>query len=126
MIKTVDVAKACTGILLTIALTACATKLGRNFDDVYAQQIKPGETTKQEVRQKLGRPALLRRSIDEETWTYAYYEGKTLFGYNFSDMFSDADPETRDQGSQKRLIVTFKGEIVTASKFAVELPRRGD
>ena len=71
MIKTIDAAKACTAIVLAIALSACATKLGRNFDDVYAQQIKPGETTKEEVRTKLGRPVLLSRSGDEETWTYA-------------------------------------------------------
>ncbi len=126
MIKAIDAAKVCTAILLAIALSACATRLGRNFDDVYAQQIKPGETTKNEVREKLGRPALLRRAADEETWTYAYYVGKTLFGYNISDLFGDPDPETLDQGSQKRLIVTFKGDVVKDSKFAVELPRRGD
>ena len=126
MIKTIAVAKACTAILLAIALTACATKLGRNFDSKYAQEIKPGETTKQEVLQKLGRPALLRRSLDEETWTYAYYVGKTFFGYNISDIFGDYDPEIQDQGSQKRLIVTFKGDVVKDSKFAVELPRRDD
>src|SRR5450759_4582207 len=107
MIKTIDAAKACTAILLAIALSACATKLGRNFDDVYAQQIKPGETTKEEVRQKLGRPAILSRSSDEETWTYAYYVGRNL-GFDVWDMFGGADPETQGQGSQKRLIVNFK------------------
>ena len=122
MIKTIDAAKACTAILLAIALSACATKLGRNFDDVYAQQIKPGATTKEEVRQKLGRPAILSRSSDEETWTYAYYVGRNL-GFDVWDMFGGADPETQGQGSQKRLIVTFKGDVVKDSKFAVELPR---
>jgi outer membrane protein assembly factor BamE (lipoprotein component of BamABCDE complex) len=122
MIKTIDAAKACTAILLAIALSACATKLGRNFDDVYAQQIKPGETTKEEVRQKLGRPAILSRSSDEETWTYAYYVGRNL-GFDVWDMFGGADPETQGQGSQKRLIVNFKGDVVKDSKFAVELPR---
>jgi outer membrane protein assembly factor BamE (lipoprotein component of BamABCDE complex) len=122
MIKMIDAAKACTAILLAIALSACATKLGRNFDDVYAQQIKPGQTTKEEVRQKLGRPAILSRSADEETWTYAYYVGRNL-GFDVWDMFGGADPETQGQGSQKRLIVTFKGDVVKDSKFAVELPR---
>ena len=126
MIKPIDAAKTCTAILLAIALSACATRLGRNFDDVYAQQIRPGETTKSEVRKKLGRPALLKRSLDEETWTYAYYIGKTFFGYNISDLFGDYDPETVDQGSQKRLVVTFKGDVVKDSKFAVELPHRSD
>jgi outer membrane protein assembly factor BamE (lipoprotein component of BamABCDE complex) len=126
MIKTRAAAKACTVILLAIALTGCATKLGRNFDSTFAQQIKPGETTKQEVLQKLGRPPLMRKSLDEETWTYAYYVGKTMLGYTITDMFTEYDPETMDQGSQKRLIVTFKGDIVKESKYAVELPRRGD
>jgi hypothetical protein len=38
-------------------------------------------------------------------------------------MFGGADPETQGQGSQKRLIVNFKGDVVKDSKFAVELPR---
>jgi outer membrane protein assembly factor BamE (lipoprotein component of BamABCDE complex) len=122
MIKMIDAAKACTAILLAIALSACATKLGRNFDDVYAQQIKPGETTKEEVRTKLGRPAILSKSGDEETWTYAYYVGRYL-GFDIQDMFGGVDPETQGQGSQKRLVVTFKGDVVKDSKFAVELPR---
>ena len=122
MIKTINAAKACTAILLAIALSACATKLGRNFDDVYAQQIKPGETTKEEVRTKLGRPVLLSRTGDEETWTYAYYTGRNL-AFDVWDIFGDVDPETQGQGSQKRLIVTFKGDTVKNSKFAVELPR---
>jgi outer membrane protein assembly factor BamE (lipoprotein component of BamABCDE complex) len=119
MIKTIDVAKTCTLVLLAISLTACATKLGRNFDDKYAQQIKPGETTKQEVRQKLGRPALLSRAGDEETWTYAYYAGKFFYDMGFGTY----DPETLGQGDQKRLVVTFKGDVVKDSRFAVELPK---
>ena len=123
MIKTIDAAKACTAIVLAIALSACATKLGRNFDDVYAQQIKSGETSKAEVLAKLGGPVLLSRSGDEETWTYAYYTGRNLAFDDVFNIFSAVDPETQGQGSQKRLIVTFKGDVVKASKFAVELPR---
>ena len=93
--------------------------MGRNFDGAYAQQIKPGETTKAEVREKLGRPAMLRTSGDEEVWTYAYYEGRGALGY----MFGTIDPEFGDQGSQKRLTISFKGDSVTESKFVVELPR---
>jgi outer membrane protein assembly factor BamE (lipoprotein component of BamABCDE complex) len=120
MIKTMNAAKMCIAILLAAALSACATKLGRNFDEAYAQQIKPGETTKTEVREKLGRPAgLLRTSGDEEIWTYAYYEGRGALGY----MFGSIDPEFGDQGSQKRLTISFKGDSVKESKFAVELPR---
>jgi outer membrane protein assembly factor BamE (lipoprotein component of BamABCDE complex) len=119
MIRTIDVAKTCAVLLLAFALSACATKLGRNFDDKYAQQIKPGETTKTEVRKNLGRPALLSRTGDEETWTYAYYAGRFFYDMGFGEY----DPETLGQGSQKRLIVTFQGDVVKNSKFAVELPK---
>ena len=119
MIKTMNAAKAGIAILLLVALSACATKLGRNFDDAYARQIKPGETTKAEVSEKLGRPALLRRSGDEEVWTYAYYEGRGALGY----MFGTIDPEFQDQGSQKRLTISFNGDSVKESKFVVELPK---
>ena len=119
MMKTMNAAKACAAIVLALTLSACATKLGRNFDDVYAQQIKPGETTKEEVRKKLGRPALLRRTGDEEVWIYAYYEGRGYLRY----LFGTPDPEFQDQGSQKRLTVSFKGDSVKESAFVVELPR---
>jgi outer membrane protein assembly factor BamE (lipoprotein component of BamABCDE complex) len=120
MIETMSAAKMCFAIFLAAALSACATKLGRDFDVAYAQQIKPGETTKTEVREKLGGPAgLLRTSEDEEIWTYAYYEGRGAWGY----MFGSIDPEFGDQGSQKRLTISFKGDSVKESKFAVELPR---
>lgn len=122
MIRMIDAAKIGVATVLAIALSACATKLGRNFDDVYAQQIKPGETTKAEVRQKLGGPVLLSRSGDEETWTYAYYVGRNLALEDFN-LFREVDPETQGQGSQKRLVVTFKGDVVKNSKFTVELPR---
>lgn len=122
MINTMNAARACIAISLAITLGACATKLGRDFDDAYARGIKPGETTKAQVQEKLGRPAALRRSGDEEIWTYAYYEGKGAMGHMFY-MFSSVDPEFGDQGSQKRLVVSFKGNNVTDSKFVVELPR---
>ena len=120
MTTTIYAAKACIAVLLAITLNACATKLGRNFDDTYAQQIKPGETTKAEIRERLGRPPLVRGSKDQETWTYAYYEGRN-WGYKIVDMmgFTDAD-ET--QGKQKRLVVDFKGDVVRAAKFTQELP----
>jgi len=121
MIKTLNAAKACIAILLPIALTACATTLGRNFDEVYAQQIKPGETTKAEVLQKLGRAPLRSRSGDEETWTYAYYRGRGTSA--FIDWLGLSDAEEQGRGSQKRLTVIFKGDSVKESKFVVELPK---
>jgi outer membrane protein assembly factor BamE (lipoprotein component of BamABCDE complex) len=123
MIKTTNAARACFAILLAITLSACATRMGRDFDSVWAQQIKPGETTKTEVREKLGRPPLIARSLDGETWTYAYYQGRGALAV--MDMLGWTDAEDRDQGSQKRLTITFKGDSVAESKYVVELPRLG-
>jgi outer membrane protein assembly factor BamE (lipoprotein component of BamABCDE complex) len=123
MTKTMNAAKACTAILLAIALTACATELGRHFDDAYARQIKPGETTKAEVVEKLGRPPMRRLTGDEETWTYAHYKGRGL-GLGFLDTMglSDEDLQRGGLGEQKRLVVIFKGDVVQSSKFTQELP----
>lgn len=112
--------KACIAISLALALAACATQLGRNFDEVYAQQIKPGETTKTEVLEKLGRPPLRRTEVDEETWTYAYYKGGGM-----RDWFFVTDQELQEgTGHQKRLVVVFKGDVVKASKYTLELPQK--
>ena len=121
MIKAIVAVKACTAMLLALSLGACATKLGRNFDDAYVQKIKPGETTKAEIREKLGRPPLRSRVGDEEIWTYAYYEGRGWLGYMTNVAFSDeVDPTL---GKQKRLTIVFQGDSVKDSKFVVELPR---
>ncbi len=64
-------------VLLAFMLTACATRLGRSFDEGYAQQIKAGETTKTEVLGKLGKPVLRKGGKEEEIWTDAYYTGPT-------------------------------------------------
>lgn len=123
MTKTMNAAKACTAILLAITLTACATELGRNFDDAYAQQIKPGETTKAQVIEKLGRPPMRRLTGNEETWTYAHYKGRGV-GLPFFDTMglSDEDLQRGGLGTQKRLIVIFKGDVVQSSKYMQELP----
>jgi len=120
MIKTINTARACIVISLAIALTACTTTLGRNFDEGYAQQIKSGETTKAEVLGKLGRPVLKRETAGEETWTYAYYHGG-----GYLNWFYISDEELQSgQGKQIRLVVVFKGDVVKSSKFTQEIPQR--
>ena len=113
MNKAIHAAKAGAAVLLAITLGACATKQGRDFDDAYARQITPGETTKADVRNKLGRPVIVSREGAEDVWIYAYYEGggmKNWFGpYNQS-------------GTQKRLVVTFAGDRVKQATFTQELP----
>ena len=108
-------------LVVAASLSGCATKAGRNFDDAYAQQIKPGETTKADVRGRLGRPVMVARGTDLDTWTYSYYEGggvKTAFQY----LFWGPDPVNPLGHQQKTLKVTFKGDTVSDVKFARELP----
>jgi outer membrane protein assembly factor BamE (lipoprotein component of BamABCDE complex) len=125
MTRTTNAAKACFAILLAVALSACATHLGRDFDDAYAQQIKPGQTTKAEVREKLGQPPLVSRKGDEETWTYAYYKGRGV-GSGIMDALGFTDANLQGRGAQKRLTVTFNGDTVKDSRFKVELPVTND
>ncbi len=121
MTNTMNAAKACIAIALAITLTACATNMGREFDTAYAQQIKPGETTKAQIREKLGRPPLVRKAGDDDVWTYAYYLGRSPALYVMDTLgFTDADMQ--GQGKQKRLVITFKGDVVKDSKFVEELP----
>ena len=77
MTRAIHAARAGAVVLLATTLGACATKSGRDFDDAYAQQIKPGVTTKAEIRGRLGVPALVTATDnhDNDTWIYAYYSG---------------------------------------------------
>lgn len=111
-----------TGIVLALAslLGACATELGRDFNEEYAQQIKSGETTKADVLSRLGRPALRKGTKDEETWTYAFYTGGGMASW-FGNWTTDADPQY-GLGKQKRLIVVFSGDVVKSSTFKREIP----
>jgi len=106
-------------LLLAFMLTACATRLGRSFDEKYAQQIKAGETTKTEVLGKLGKPVLRKGGKEEEIWTYAYYTGPTgLFTWF---QYIDEDPQY-GLGKQSRLVVVFSGDVVKSSTFTREIP----
>ena len=119
--RSCDAIKFGTAVLLAITLGACATRLGRNFDDAYATQIKPGETTKAEIHGRLGTPALASRAGEEDQWTYAYYEGLGAVG-GLGQWFRRIDTSNPNGGQQKRLVVTFKGETVKEAKFTREFP----
>ena len=106
-------ARACIAILLAISLTACATNMGRTFDEGVAKEIKAGETTKAQLIERLGQPALVHGPVADEVWTYAYYRGP---GFSFFEMGA------QNRGTQKRLVVKFKGETVTESQFTQEVP----
>lgn len=60
---------------LAIALAACATQGGVQYDPTVVQSFKVGSTTQADVISKLGQPQM--RSSNENsdggsTWTYAY------------------------------------------------------
>lgn len=91
--------------LLACTLVGCASpgiSIGRPFDDHYVAELKPEETTKEQVRARLGEPWRQYTTQVAETWTYSY-----------SDDFSPA-PAAR--GRHQLLIIAFKGERV--SEFA--------
>jgi outer membrane protein assembly factor BamE (lipoprotein component of BamABCDE complex) len=121
MNKTIHAAKVGATVLLAITLSACATRMGRDFNDAYAGEIKPGETTKAEIRSRLGRPAYVSRGPEEDVWTYAYYKGGGM-GVAIRDLFGRPDPINPLGGQQKSLVVTFKGDTVKSSLFKHELP----
>ena len=122
MNNTIHIAtKAGAAVLLAITLSACATQLGRNFDDAYATQIKPGKTTKAEIRSRLGRPVLVSRAGEEDMWIYAYYGGSGV-GVEVRRWFGHTDPSNPSGAQQKRLVVTFKGDTVKEARFRQELP----
>jgi outer membrane protein assembly factor BamE (lipoprotein component of BamABCDE complex) len=122
MNKTIHAARAGAAVLLAITLSACATRMGRDFNDDYAREIKPGETTKAEIRSRLGRPVYVSRGSEEDVWTYAYYKGGGV-GVEIRNWFGRPDPINPFGGQQKSLVVTFKGDTVKEATFKQELPR---
>ena len=107
-------------VLLSGTLAACATTLGRNFDEKFAQQIKSGETKKADVLNALGNPPLRRTTGSEETWTYAYYTGP-----GFINWFNVSDEQLQyGLGNQKRLVVVFSGDVVKSAKYTQEIPQQ--
>jgi outer membrane protein assembly factor BamE (lipoprotein component of BamABCDE complex) len=121
MNKTIHAARAGIAVLLAITLGACATRQGQDFDATYAGEIKPGTTTKADIRSKLGRPSIVSRGGDEDVWIYGYYEGGGM-GVTLKRWFGQSDLNNPLGGQQKRLVVTFKGDSVKEAMFAQELP----
>ena len=121
MRKTIHAARAGVAVLLAITLSACATQLGYDFNDAFARDIKPGQTTKAEVRTRLGRPAMVSRVGEEDVWTYAYYKGGGP-GAVMRNLFGQRAPYNPTGEQQKRLVVTFQGDNVKDATFRQELP----
>ena len=120
MTTTIHMLKIGVALVLSMLLSACTTTLGRDFSEEYAQQIVMGETTKAEVEARLGRPPLRKGTKEEEIWTYAHYTGPGPIRLIF---VNNATEEAQyGRGNQKRLVVTFSGDVVKSAKFMREIP----
>ena len=124
MNKMIGLVKACVAISMAIALAACGTTLGRSFNEQYAQQIKSGETTKEQVLGSLGRPVLRRVAGGVETWTYAYYDGPAVWTSWISSTTEDEYGIRTQSGRQARLVLVFKGDVVQSAQYTQEIPER--
>ncbi len=68
-------------LLVAFALAGCFT-IGRNFESASAPGwIKPGETTKARILDRLGDPFRVGVDAGDQTWSYGYYQYR-LFGRN--------------------------------------------
>ena len=67
--------KACIATALLLALTACSSSTGRNFDTASLQKIRAGLTTRAELIEMFGPP-------DTET---PYPNGQQLLMWNYSE-----------------------------------------
>ena len=94
--------------------------MGRDFNEEAAQQIQSGETTKSQVLERLGKPAMRKGTKEEEIWTYAYYTGPGPVRWLFQNNATEEAQYGR--GNQKRLIVVFSGDVVKSSNFTREIP----
>lgn len=84
--------KACIATALLLALTACSSSTGRNFDTASLQKIRAGLTTRAELIEMFGPP-------DTET---PYPNGQQLLMWNYSEA------RTLDTTAGKTLTVQTK------------------
>ncbi|MEK7476830.1 MAG: hypothetical protein AAB152_14505 [Candidatus Coatesbacteria bacterium] len=64
-------------VLAGTLLGGCAT-IGRDFDSTSLAWVKPGETAKPEILEKLGNPFRVGVDSGDPTWTYGYYKYRLL------------------------------------------------
>lgn len=71
------------GIVILICLISCSApvKQGTEFNDQYVENIVKGETSKQQLIQWFGEPAIKSTvSENEEKWVYSFTRGKVTSG----------------------------------------------
>ncbi len=77
---------------ILLAVGGCAT-VGRNFDSTSLSWLKPGETDKHELLDKIGEPFRVGIDAGDPTWTYGFYKYK-LFGTSITkDLVIRFDPD---------------------------------
>ena len=103
-------------LVLSIAISivsGCGGSLiGKKFDAAYAQEIKAGQTTKDEIRQRLGPPKNISYTNKNETWMYMYVARPGYFktmGRTFAGRPMDSETQV--------LHITFQGNIVKNFRF---------
>ena len=105
-----------THLLLLLALAACAPTVanrGNILDLDNLAQIKPGETTREEVATKLGTPTTIS-TFDDKIW---YYVGRETKQYSF------LDPEIV---KQQAIEVDFNDQGVVAAVKNLDLSKTAD
>ena len=97
-------------LLAPLLLTGCVT-LGRDFDATGLQWLKPGQTHKQEVLEKLGTPFRIGVDAGDPTWSYGYYHYALIGDSDTKDLVIRWNPD----GSVKSLTLntTFPEEKET-------------
>jgi len=113
--------KALTAVLTLLFLTGCATTVGNDFSDEQVDQIVIGETSKSEVIQILGEPAMRGDSTYAENANVEGYDSYFSFVFSESQMsaqsfipfvnlfFGSADTST------KTLTIHFDSDDIVAN-----------
>ena len=60
-------------ILIFLLLTGCVTTIGRNFQKLKEPQIRPGETTAQDILARMGKPNTTNALYQGTAYNYIYH-----------------------------------------------------
>lgn len=80
--------------LLALTLAACAT-VGRDFDTNRVDQIRIGETTREQVREMFGEPWRTGIEDGKPTWTYGKYRWSAFSDARTTDLVIRFDQQGR-------------------------------
>jgi len=80
--------------LVVLGLSGCVT-LGRDFTTTDLAWLKPGETAKAAVLEKLGNPFRVGVDAGDPTWTYGYYRWNAFSDSQTKDLVIRWAPDGR-------------------------------